>query len=227
MMKFKKATKSYEAWLAQHTKIVKADLKFKHDQMSADLFSFLRATFYRWSQLCPHVCPDLATAPAVLAAGDLHVENFGTWRDREGRLVWGINDFDESFPLPYTNDLLRLAVSAHLAIAGNNLALRPGDMCFPSYRQQGLLLARGYPMMDMMCQVYSNARDPVKGRQLPIMYTSRKDGFFTISGNLGTQFPQAVGWAMASAYKGDDKIAATWIGEGTTATLWLPPSRLQ
>jgi 2-oxoisovalerate dehydrogenase E1 component alpha subunit len=96
-------------------------------------------------------------------------------------------------------------------------ALHRDDMCFPSYRQQGLLLARGYPMLDMMNQVYSNASDPVKGRQLPIMYTSRAHGFFTVSGNLGTQFPQAVGWAMASAYKGDDKIAATWIGEGTTA----------
>lgn len=96
-------------------------------------------------------------------------------------------------------------------------ALHRDDMCFPSYRQQGLLIARGYPLLDMMCQVYSNARDPVKGRQLPIMYTSREYGFFTISGNLGTQFPQAVGWAMASAYKGDDKISATWIGDGTTA----------
>ena len=69
----------------------------------------------------------------------------------------------------------------------------------------------------MMCQIYSNARDPLKGRQLPIMYSSKKDGFFTISGNLGTQVPQAVGWAMASAYTGDDRIAATWIGEGSTA----------
>jgi 2-oxoisovalerate dehydrogenase E1 component alpha subunit len=97
------------------------------------------------------------------------------------------------------------------------LALEPTDMCFPSYRQQGLLIARGYPLFDMMCQVYSNAKDPLKGRQLPIMYSSREFGFFTISGNLGTQFPQAVGWAMASAYKGDDRIASTWIGEGTTA----------
>jgi 2-oxoisovalerate dehydrogenase E1 component alpha subunit len=97
------------------------------------------------------------------------------------------------------------------------LALDPGDMCFPSYRQQGLLLTRGYPMVDMMCQVYSNVRDPLKGRQLPIMYSSKAHGFFTISGNLGTQFSQAVGWAMASAYKHDDRIAATWIGEGTTA----------
>jgi len=96
-------------------------------------------------------------------------------------------------------------------------ALDRNDMCFPSYRQQGLLLARGYPIVDMMNQVYSNARDPVKGRQLPIMYSSKEYGFFSISGNLGTQFPQAVGWAMASAYKGDDRIASAWIGEGTTA----------
>jgi len=96
-------------------------------------------------------------------------------------------------------------------------ALERDDMCFPSYRQQGLLIARGYPMIDMMCQCYSNTRDPLKGRQLPIMYSSREYGFFTISGNLGTQFPQAVGWAMASAYKGGDRIAASWIGEGATA----------
>jgi 2-oxoisovalerate dehydrogenase E1 component alpha subunit len=97
------------------------------------------------------------------------------------------------------------------------LALEPTDMCFPSYRQQGILITRGYPMLTMMNQVYSNAADPLKGRQLPIMYSSKEFGFFTISGNLGTQFPQAVGWAMASAYKGDDRIAATWIGEGATA----------
>jgi 2-oxoisovalerate dehydrogenase E1 component alpha subunit len=96
-------------------------------------------------------------------------------------------------------------------------ALEPDDMCFPSYRQQGILISRGYPLVDMMCQVYSNERDPLKGRQLPIMYSSRKHGFFSISGNLGTQFPQAVGWAMASAYRGEDRIASTWIGEGTTA----------
>jgi len=97
------------------------------------------------------------------------------------------------------------------------LALDRGDMCFPSYRQQGLLIARGYPLVEMMNQIYSNEKDPIKGRQLPIMYSSKAHGFFTISGNLGTQFPQAVGWAMASAYKGDDRIAASWIGDGTTA----------
>ncbi|HYF23673.1 MAG TPA: thiamine pyrophosphate-dependent enzyme, partial [Caulobacteraceae bacterium] len=91
------------------------------------------------------------------------------------------------------------------------------DMTFPTYRQQGLLISRGYPLATMMNQIYSNAQDPIKGRQLPIMYSTKEYGFFTISGNLGTQYPQAVGWAMASAYKGDDKIAATWIGDGATA----------
>ena len=97
------------------------------------------------------------------------------------------------------------------------MALNPDDMCFPSYRQQGILIARDYPLIDMMHQIYSNSSDPMKGRQLPVMYSSKKDGFFTISGNLATQLPQAVGWAMASAYSGDGRIASTWVGEGATA----------
>ncbi|HET9458409.1 MAG TPA: 3-methyl-2-oxobutanoate dehydrogenase (2-methylpropanoyl-transferring) subunit alpha [Sphingomicrobium sp.] len=97
------------------------------------------------------------------------------------------------------------------------VALDREDMNFPTYRQQGLLIARGYPLFDMMCQVYSNKGDPLHGRQLPIMYSDKAHGFFTISGNLGTQFPQAVGWAMASAIKGDSRIAVGWIGDGATA----------
>ncbi|MCO6391915.1 3-methyl-2-oxobutanoate dehydrogenase (2-methylpropanoyl-transferring) subunit alpha [Aliihoeflea aestuarii] len=96
-------------------------------------------------------------------------------------------------------------------------AMEPGDMNFPTYRQAGLLIAGGYPMVDMMNQIYSNEADPLKGRQLPIMYSSKEHGFFSISGNLGTQFVQAVGWAMASAIKSDDRIAAGWIGDGSTA----------
>lgn len=96
-------------------------------------------------------------------------------------------------------------------------ALQPGDMNFPTYRQQGLLISAGYSIVDMMCQVYSNSRDPMKGRQLPVFYSSKAHGFFSISGNLATQYIQAVGWAMASAIKGDSKIAAAWIGEGSTA----------
>ncbi len=96
-------------------------------------------------------------------------------------------------------------------------ALRPGDMNFPTYRQAGLLIADGYSLVDMMCQIFSNSRDPLKGRQLPIMYSVRDRGFFTLSGNLATQYPQAVGWAMASAIRNDDKIASAWIGDGSTA----------
>jgi 2-oxoisovalerate dehydrogenase E1 component alpha subunit len=96
-------------------------------------------------------------------------------------------------------------------------ALDRDDIFFPTYRQQGLLVARDYPLGQMMCQVYSNRGDPLKGRQLPIMYASNAHGFFTISGNLATQFPQAVGWAMASAISGDSRIAAAYIGDGSTA----------
>jgi 2-oxoisovalerate dehydrogenase E1 component alpha subunit len=96
-------------------------------------------------------------------------------------------------------------------------ALHPDDMLFPSYRQQGLLVAREHSLVDMMCQIYNNTRDRLKGRQLPIMYSVKEKNFFSISGNLGTQYPQAVGWAMASAMKGDTRIAASWVGEGTTA----------
>ena len=103
-----------------------------------------------------------------------------------------------------------------IAVA-HTLALAPDDMCFPTYRQQGILIARGYPLLDMICQLLSNARDPIKGRQLPVMYSSKAHGFFSISGNLGTQYIQAVGWAMASAIQGDTRIASAWIGDGSTA----------
>jgi 2-oxoisovalerate dehydrogenase E1 component alpha subunit len=96
-------------------------------------------------------------------------------------------------------------------------ALASDDMVFPSYRQQGILIARGYPLLEMINQIYSNRGDKLKGRQLPIMYSSRAHSFFTISGNLATQAPQAVGWAMASAIRHDSRIAATWLGEGSTA----------
>lgn len=96
-------------------------------------------------------------------------------------------------------------------------AMEPGDMNFPTYRQAGLLIASGYPMVTMMNQIYSNAEDPLHGRQLPILYSSKEHGFFTVSGNLGTQFIQSVGWAMASAISGDTRISAGWIGDGSTA----------
>jgi len=97
------------------------------------------------------------------------------------------------------------------------MALRPTDMLFPSYRQQGLLMVRGRNMVDMASHCMSNERDNLKGRQLPVHYTWKEGNFFSISGNLCTQFPQAVGWAMASAYKGEDTVTSSWIGEGSSA----------
>src|ERR1019366_3619234 len=116
-MNIDKATAKYEEWLSHHLRLLAADLTFKHAQMRSAPFPFLRATFYRWAQVWAEVCPEAAKAPVVLAVGDLHIENFGTWRDIEGRLIWGINDFDETWRLPYTNDLIRLATSALLAPA--------------------------------------------------------------------------------------------------------------
>jgi hypothetical protein len=126
---FRKSTAGYEAWLGRQLQIVPADLARKHETMRAAVFPFFRATFYRWAQLFPEVCADCADAPVLLAVGDLHVENFGTWRDTEGRLVWGINDFDEVSRMPYTIDLVRLAASAHIAIDTEQLSIAHRDAC--------------------------------------------------------------------------------------------------
>lgn len=124
-MKIDRATQDYEKWLARQIPLVPDDIRLKHRLMTRSSFSFLRATFYRWMQVWPEVCADLISAPVLPAIGDVHVENFGTWRDSEGRLIWGINDFDEAYPLPYTNDLVRLAVSAKLAVKAGQLAIKP------------------------------------------------------------------------------------------------------
>jgi hypothetical protein len=128
-MKIQKATRLYETWLAEECTVVGGDLRLKHDLLRRTPFQFLRGTFYRWMQRWPEVCPRLADAPVVPAVGDLHVENFGTWRDAEGRLVWGINDFDECAPLPYTNDLIRLTTSALLAAGEARLAISRAHAC--------------------------------------------------------------------------------------------------
>jgi hypothetical protein len=128
-MNITKATSAYETWLAKYIALLPADLTRKHQAMAQDVFPFFRATFYRWMQRWPEVCPDESRAPHMLAVGDLHVENFGTWRDIEGRLVWGINDFDEAYELPYTIDLVRLAASAHIAIREARLKIAAKDAC--------------------------------------------------------------------------------------------------
>jgi hypothetical protein len=122
------ATARYEEWMSAQTSIVFADLQYKHAQMANDPLAFLRGTFYRWSQAWPELSGDSVNAPIVLAVGDLHTENFGTWRDAEGRLIWGVNDFDESHDLPYTIDLIRMATSARLKLKLDCLSLEAREI---------------------------------------------------------------------------------------------------
>lgn len=167
-MNIVKATRRFEQWLGRHITLVEADLRAKHQHMAESPFPFLRSTFYRWMQLWPKICPELAEAPRVLAVGDLHVENFGTWRDIEGRLVWGVNDFDEAAVLPYTLDLVRLATSAMLAIDQGHLSVKAKDACaaiLDGYRES--LVESGHPFVleeenDWLRQIALNElRDPV------------------------------------------------------------------
>jgi hypothetical protein len=166
-MTIQEATTQYEAWLAKNIRVLKGDLLAKHELMKQDAFAFLRATFYRWMQLFPEVCPKEAKAPVVLAVGDLHVENYGSWRDAEGRLIWGINDFDEAFPLPYTVDLTRLAASASLALEAGHVALGRDEACaaiLEGYAKglesggEAFVLAEKHPVLREICT--SKLRDP-------------------------------------------------------------------
>jgi uncharacterized protein (DUF2252 family) len=142
-MGVRESTHSYETWLVRTVPLVRADLRLKHRLMAANTFSFMRATFYRWAQLWPETCRELCDAPTVLAVGDLHVENFGTWRDAEGRLIWGVNDFDETVSLPYTQDLVRLGTSALLAIEQSQLTLSPRRACTAILEGYGEALQAG------------------------------------------------------------------------------------
>jgi len=110
------ATRAYESWLARQLggAIVRKDLRRKHAGMAEGPFQFLRATYYRWAKEILNICPELEVAPPVVAVGDIHLENFGSWRDNDGRLIWGVNDFDEAAEMPYALDLVRLGVSAVL-----------------------------------------------------------------------------------------------------------------
>jgi hypothetical protein len=167
-MNIVKATRRYEEWLGKYITLLPADLSLKHQRMAESPFSFLRSTFYRWVQLWPEACKELKDAPRVLAVGDLHVENFGTWRDIEGRLVWGANDFDEATFLPYTLDLVRLATSAILAAEEGELAVKVKDACaaiLDGYRES--MVENGRPCVleeenNWLRQIALNElRDPV------------------------------------------------------------------
>jgi len=167
-MNIKQVTNRYEKWKASFLPLVSTDLRRKHKLMRHSVFEFFRATFYRWMQVWPEVCGDLDKSPRVLAIGDSHIENFGTWRDTEGRLIWGCNDFDEAYTLPYTLDLVRLATSVHLASDANHLAIRRRHACdaiLAGYRESlkagGLPYVLGEHHLWLRQVAFGRLRDPV------------------------------------------------------------------
>lgn len=178
------ATRSYERWLHGHVRLRRDDLAHKHVSMAADTFSFLRATFYRWAELWPEALPELASAPSVLAVGDLHVESYGTWRDAEGRLVWGAYDFDEAAWLPYTSDLVRLATSAGLAAAEGHLNLDLKEACAAVLAgYSGALRAGGRPIV--LAERDRWLRKIATGRfRDPVMFWERMQALPTARGRL-------------------------------------------
>lgn len=194
-----KATRQFEEWLGRRTEIVRKDLTLKHQSMKAAIFPFLRATFYRWAQVWPEVCPDLARAPLVLAVGDLHVENFGTWRDVEGRLIWGVNDFDEAHPMAYTNDLVRLAVSAHLAADLGHVPLKRKEVCdsiLAGYRDglraegQPFVLGENHGWLRQIAE--SELRDPVR-------FWAKMDALAPVKGEVPLSAIEAIEHLMPAA----------------------------
>lgn len=159
------STADYEAWLRTRCAVVEADLAEKHRQMAADRFAFFRGTYYRWAKQWPKLMP---AAPTVFGLGDVHVENFGTWRDAEGRLVWGANDFDEADDVPYTNDLVRLAASIRLAMPADT-EVKFGRACgwvLQGYETQlrrgaeAFVLEENHP--DLRAMAMGQEREPAK-----------------------------------------------------------------
>jgi uncharacterized protein (DUF2252 family) len=191
-MNIVKATQRYEEWLGRHTTLVKPDLRLKHEEMAEAVFSFLRATFYRWMQIWPEACPELDRAPRILGVGDLHVENFGTWHDIEGRLVWGINDFDEAAVLPYTVDLVRLATSAIFAIEAGHLVLKPKDACEAILEGYANSLARHgcpYVLEEQHTWLRLIATGVLRD---PVHFWKKMDGLPRISGQLTASAREAL-----------------------------------
>lgn len=163
-----RSTSEFEKWASRHVNLIPSDVKLKHRLMAKASFPFFRATFYRWAQWWPIVCPELARAPQVLAVGDLHVENFGTWRDMEGRLIWGVNDFDEAWPAAYPVDLVRLVASCYLAMEAEHLSIpkkRAWQMVEEGYRDSLAKGGRAFVLAEhhrwLRLVALSKLRDPV------------------------------------------------------------------
>lgn len=198
-MKIFKATRKYESWLRSELDVFEDDLSLKAQLLAKDPFLFLRGTFYRWMQLFPDVCKKATAAPLVLSIGDLHAANFGTWRDAKEELIWGVNDFDEAAPLPYTQDLVRLATSVELASETEQLKISPTEACdtiLDGYREG--LEKGGKPYVvdeerDWLKKAYVKSEHEVKKywEQLSQCPPSKREPLPEIRSMLEAAFPSA------------------------------------
>ena len=183
-MRIDKSTEKYEAWLGERMLLIAPDLNRKHELMREAPFPFMRATFYRWVPLWRNTCADLWEAPRVLAVGDLHVENYGTWRDEEGRLIWGINDLDEAARMPYALDLVRLATSALLAAREKKLRISPAQAAYP---RMGLTLGLGLLFSPISVAAYKYTPAHLRGAAVGIASLLRTEG-----GSVGTSMASTI-----------------------------------
>ncbi len=185
------STRDYEVWLRRQLgrSLVAGDLSAKHEKMCESPFTFLRATYWRWAELAADVCLGAMDAPQVLSVGDIHLENFGTWRDADGRLVWGVNDFDEAAEMPYPLDLVRLAASA--LIAARQIA-SAGEVCSALLRGYRNGLASPRPtVLD---------RDHAWLRELVVVSDKKRAKFWKkIEGSKWAKAPPAYRAVLAAA----------------------------
>ena len=208
------ATKEFETWVCNQISVVRDQLSNKHKLMARDPVQFLRGTFYRWAQSFPKVCPDLAKSPVVLGVGDLHIASFGTWRDGFGRLIWGIDDFDEAYPLPYPNDLVRLAVSAVLDASEGAITVGVRNVCdviLEGYREGMEIGGRPFVLEENHKWLRGIALDRL---DVPVDFWKKMSALPAVKGKIpsdgtegaGSPAPEAhafpIGWCTASLASG-------------------------
>jgi hypothetical protein len=220
-MNILESTKKYETWLFEQLKkeLVEDDLLKKYKRMKKDSFPFLRATYWRWAECILQVCPDLASAPPVLAIGDIHLENFGTWRDADGRLVWGVNDFDEAAEMPYVFDLARLATSAALVRPSHGIPLDEICTALCSGYEAGLerkcpfVLDEHHKWLRKKAAVKNSARDEFWEDMSPSQATPPPKRRYRIA--LDQVLPEKLGLVYWPRTAGTGSLGRPrWVGRG-------------
>jgi hypothetical protein len=212
MAAIRQSARDYEDWLRRQLgrDMVEKDLREKHEKMRENAFSFLRATYWRWAETVLEVCPDVADAPQTLAVGDVHLENFGTWRDADGRLVWGVNDYDEAAAMPYALDLMRLATSA--LVAGATPAVASSTICSAILQGYGDGLGAPRPVV--------LDRDEAWLRELVVVSEKQREKFWKKIGKIKNErapprYRKAIAAAMPEAKLGIQKTARRVAGAGS------------